>query len=96
MKCGVCSREWPKEHCRTIVLTAVERAYVMAATGGAAPDEYVYCNPCWKLLSNRQQGAQFIAGSFQASFQASGHPKAAQVGKKMLNFLIAKSGKPVS
>jgi len=96
MKCGVCSRTWADEFCHVLDLTESERTYIRAATGEPAPKQYVYCKPCWKLLSNRQQGAQFIAGSFQAGFRAAGHPKSVQAGKKWLNFLVSKSGKPVS
>jgi hypothetical protein len=79
-----------------IDLTEAEKFYVMSMMNQSPPSQYIYCKPCWKLLSNRQQGAQFIAGSVQALVRSAGHPKSAQAGKKMLNFLIAKSGKPVS
>lgn len=96
MICGVCKREWPTESCKVIHLTDTERLSVKRATGQEAPTEYIYCKPCWKLLSDRRQGAQYIAGTMQASLKSHGHPKAEEVGKKMLDFLLSKSGKPVS
>lgn len=96
MKCGVCSRTWPDDRGHVLTLTESERSTIQQMTGQPAPLEYHYCNPCWKLLSDRQQGAQFIAGTVRASLAAQGMKNPEKAGKKMLDFLLARSGKPVS
>lgn len=96
MICGICDRKWPDDRCHVLTLTDAEREQVVRMTGKEAPKEYIYCGPCWKLLSNRRQGAEFIAGSMQSSLRAEGHPKADVIAKKTLDFLVGKSGKPVS
>ncbi len=95
MICGVCDRPWDDDRCHVVELTETEKAIVLKTTGQKV-DRYIYCNPCWKLLTNRQQGAQFIAGSFRAALRAAGNPKAEEAGKKMLDFLLKGRGRPVS
>ena len=96
MICGICNRKWPDDRCQVLRLTEEERTHAGRMTGKEAPAEYIYCGPCWKLLSNRRQGAEFIAGSMKASLRAEGHPKADLISKRTLDFLLSKSGKPVS
>jgi len=96
MICGICERQWPDDRCKVIRLTDPEKLNVQTMSGKPAPEQFVYCGPCWKLLSNRRQGAEFIAGTMRATLRAQGHPKADQIAKKTLDFLILKSGKPVS
>jgi len=95
MICGICKRPWEDDKCHVLKLTAAEKDFARKNTG-EAPDRYIYCGPCWKLLANRQQGAQFIAGSFRAAVAGAGSEKAEKAARKMLAFLIEKSGKPVS
>jgi hypothetical protein len=96
MICGICKRNWPDARCKVIQLTDAERTFVQASSGGTAPTEFVYCGPCWKTATDRVQGAQLISGLLQTSMQASGSPDAQRVGKKFREFLLSKSGKPVS
>jgi len=95
MICGICNRGWDDVRCHVIELTEAERAVVLKTTG-AKVEKYIYCGPCWKLLSNRQQGAQFIAGSMRAAMRATGNPRADKVAARTLDFLLSKTSKPVS
>ncbi len=95
MKCGICSRAWPDEKCHVITLTKEERAAI-AATGQPVPEQYVYCKPCWKILGDRNQGAQLISGMLRATARDQGHEGSVEVGRKAFDFLITRTKKPVS
>ena len=96
MICGVCNREWADVNIKVLTLTAQEKENVSKLTNAPAPDTFVYCTPCWKLLHTREQEAQFIANTMRAHLRSKRHPKADKVAEKMLHFLLSKSGKPVS
>lgn len=96
MKCGICSREWNDAQCKVIPLTEAEREHIRKTLGKEPPDRYVYCAPCWRLLSNREQGAQFIAGMIRAGLRDRADPRAEKIGRRMYQYLIERSGKTVS
>ncbi len=90
MKCCVCSKDRPKESCVIIQLTEAEKASVQAM--GQKPEEqYVYCRPCFRVLSNPEQGAQLIRGVFQHSLQAEGVQNAEQLARTYYEFLVRKA-----
>lgn len=91
-KCCVCSRPREDAEMKQIVLTASEREYVKAKTGEDATD-YWYCIPCFRVLSDREQGAQLIKGSLQVSLTARGHPRAGEISQKVYEDLLEKSKK---
>lgn len=95
MICGICNRPWADERCHTITLTEQEQAIVFQTTGQKV-ETYTYCGPCWKLLQDPRQGAQFIAGSMRAAARAAGNPNADKVGKRTFDFLLSRVKKPVS
>ena len=72
MKCCVCNREWAT--CKVIQLTEAEKQH-LRDTSQAYEDQYAYCPPCWKVLSDKLMGAQFIKGTFQVQLKARGVPK---------------------
>ena len=95
MICCVCNRAWDDERCHTITLTAAERELVSKAMGKPV-ESCTYCGPCWKLLQDRQQGAQLIAGLTRALYKEAGNPAADQAGRRIFDFLVSKPKKSVS
>ena len=96
MKCGICGRTWPEDKCKVITLSAEERAYVLSTTHEEAPEQYIYCKPCWKVATDRTQGLQLMSGIIQATMRNAGNPNAEKAAQKFHDFLISKAGKPVS
>jgi hypothetical protein len=95
MKCCVCDRDWPDPKCRVIVLTAAEKKYVQSM-GQEPPEQCIYCGPCWRVLSDRTQGAQLIKGAMQLQAQAQGIPNAEKLSQQFLSKLLELAKKPRS
>ncbi len=55
--CLVCGAEKPRDALHVIVLTEAERALIPDPK-----DEYTYCQPCWKVLSNPVTAPALISG----------------------------------
>lgn len=56
-KCLICGGEREREDCHIIVLSEEERAHVPEPL-----DEYVYCKPCWKVISDPTAGPSLMSG----------------------------------
>lgn len=82
MKCCVCGHEWPDAKGHTIKLTESE-IKVVQETGGTIPDTLQYCGPCWRVLSDKTMGAQFIKGTIQSNLHAMGIPYADKWGQML-------------
>lgn len=95
MICGICNRSWPDERCHVLTLTEQEREIVLKTTGQKI-ETYTYCGPCWKLLRDPKQGAEYLAGSMRAVLRAAGSPNAEKAGDRFRNFLLSRAQKPVS
>lgn len=86
--CVVCNRSWPKEKCQTLTLTDEEKAHIQAA--GEEPMETLsYCNPCWKILSDKLMGAQLIKGTLQVQLRAKGVANAEELSQTYFERLLA-------
>lgn len=88
MICCVCKRDWPDSKGRTLVLTDAEKQH-MESLGIEAPDTFLYCGPCWRVLSDKMLGAQFIKGSLQMQLRAQGVPNAEELGQRYMEKLLA-------
>ncbi len=95
MKCCVCNFERDDAACITITLTEDEKAAIREM-GQTPENAYVYCRPCFRILSNPEQGAQLIRGVFQQELQAEGMRNAEALASRYYNFLISKvrKGRP--
>lgn len=87
-KCSVCSREWPRDKCRIISLTEEERAYI-EASGETPAETLAYCNPCWRVLSDKLMGAQLIKGTLQVHLRAKGVVNAEELSQTYFEQLLA-------
>ena len=96
MKCGTCNREWPDKKCHVLDLTPEDKAYAKIQGVENPPDQYIYCNPCWKVLSDRLMGAQFIKGSLQVQLQAKGVGNAEALSQQYFNNLLSLTSKKKS
>ncbi len=56
----MCGRDASQEGSQTFVLTEDEKAKVVDAR-----DEYVYCKPCWSILSDPVSGPALMSGIAQ-------------------------------
>lgn len=94
--CCVCSRAVGMSGAR-LELTASEKEFVTNTTREPAPDYYLYCKPCLRLLMDRQAGAQLQKGVLQASLRGNGVPNAERIASKYHDFLVSHAAKkPVS
>lgn len=90
--CCVCNRNRPRPDCEVVVLTEQEKEAVQKM-GQTPEEEYVYCRPCFRILSNPETGAQLIKGVLQVQLRQSGVANAEQLANRYYDFLIAKAKK---
>lgn len=83
-KCLVCERERSKEDCKIIVLTEEEQAQVENPL-----PEYVYCKPCWKVLSDPVAGPALMSGIAQHQLQNAGVSNARKVASEFRTKLMS-------
>ena len=93
MKCCICNRERSETDCVVLTLTDEEKKF-SSDMGQGAPDTLVYCKPCYKVLTDREQGARLMQGTFRMN--AGDLPGAAQYAQRLYDRLIQKSGKKPS
>ena len=84
--CAVCGRE--RDIAETVHVSEAMRAAYPSIT---LPNEYHYCSPCWRLLSDQERGARLLSGMLQSHLSSKGHLDAQAPAKKFYEFLIRKS-----
>jgi hypothetical protein len=94
-KCGICGAERERDKCVVLVTTPTEAAAIRKM--GREPEkEYVYCNPCYRVVTDREQGARLMQGLIQTRLRTSGSPKAEALSKRMYEMMINRSRKALS
>jgi len=88
--CCVCHRSQELGHCEIVELSADEKVTVEKMGYKPAPDKLHYCKPCWKILNDRQQGAQLIKGFWERSLQRAGVVNAEAKAEKFRRNLLDK------
>lgn len=91
--CGVCGRGFPKGKCHIITLSEEEKQ-VLRDSNQEVLEEYIYCQPCWRTLSNPVSGPAVMKGLLQIRLQQSGVSNAEQVATKFHAKLVSKIQKP--
>jgi hypothetical protein len=91
MKCEICGRDRQETEGTVIKLTDEEREFILLSTGSPAPLQYFYCAPCYRIVTDREQGARLISGQMEMQLRSAGHPHAHQIAERIYNFLIEKS-----
>jgi hypothetical protein len=93
--CCFCKRS--REAFKTVKLSDEEKKFVLRHTGSIPPDEYTYCKACWKVATDRTQGASLVKGLLQVQYQRAGVRNAEAMATRVHDFLIKKAApKPVS
>lgn len=85
MLCCVCERDWPDHRCKVLPVSDEERD---ALKDIKLPESYAYCEPCWKVLSDKTMGAQLIKGVIQQMLLAQGTPYAEVLAQNFYRRLI--------
>lgn len=70
-ECCVCHRRLEGHH-ETIFLTPSEKQVVEEAGVRPAPNSFLYCIPCWKILADAQRGAQLMRGLGEMTLRQGG------------------------
>lgn len=89
LQCGICGASRPRGSCHIIVLTDAEKAQ-MLASGKQPEDEYIYCKPCWRVLSDRATGPSLYKGLIQARLRQLGVDNAEKIAQHHHDALVAK------
>lgn len=94
MHCAVCRKDRPCPH--EVQLTPEQQKSLRKLTGREPPMVFHYCEPCWRVLSDRERGAALMRGVYQTALVNMGHPNAAKAGERLQAFLLDKTmkGKP--
>lgn len=75
--CLVCGAEKKREHMHIIVLTEAERNLLSESL-----DEYLYCQPCWGVLSNPATAPALMSGIARHHLHQAGVSQADQQADK--------------
>lgn len=76
--CGICGRERERKSCKVVELTDEERQAI-EDSGQEPDDEYIYCKPCWRTLTDRQTAPAFMVGILQVRLRLAGVSNAEQI-----------------
>lgn len=89
--CGICGRERQRNQCVIIKPTDAEKA-AMKEAGLEAAQEYVYCRPCHRTVTDPVTGPDFMKGLVQTRLQQMGVARAEEIAETYRRSLLAKSG----
>jgi hypothetical protein len=92
-KCGVCGRSFSEPGCHIITLTDEEKQE-LRSRGETPLEEYVFCKPCWKTLSDPVSGPAFGRGLIQQQLQQFGVGGAEKAAARFHAKLVARINKP--
>lgn len=95
VKCLVCQREAARGDCHIILPTAEDKAQLLSQ-GQEPLAEYVYCNPCWKTLSDPVAGPALIRGIFEGTLRQFGVGRAEELADKYHAWLVKHARRPRS
>ena len=97
--CVICGRERPEKNCKTIRPTKQELE-ALKVRGVIPKEEYSYCFPCWRTLSDPTTGPMFAKGLVQVGLKQLGVIESEKAATKYYSELVkriqeAKRGKVV-
>lgn len=93
--CGVCGQPRPRDKCKIIKLSLEERQF-LRKQGQEPQTEYVYCQPCWRTLSNPVQGPNLGKGLIQARLRQLGVSNAEEIASEFHRRLLSRIAQPKS
>ena len=83
-KCGICGQETENPH--IIELTEAEKSNL-----DSPPDRCVYCQPCWKILSNPALGPTLMKGLALQRLRSFGVLNAEEIASRYYAALVTKA-----
>ena len=72
VKCAICGKSRPKGQCKVIELTGEEKEAVREGMGTEPLEEYFYCQPCWKNISDPRSGPAFVGSMYEITLRQIG------------------------
>lgn len=84
--CIVCGAPGKRESQHIIVLTEAERILL-----AESQEEYVYCQPCWRILSDPATAPALMSGIARHRLRQSGVDNADQLAEKFRQDLMARA-----
>ena len=87
--CIICGRERSEEDCQIIRPTKQELEAIKGK-GVIPKEEYAYCHPCWRTLSDPVTGPMFAKGLVQVSLKQLGVTNPEQAATKYHTALVGK------
>ncbi len=86
-KCGVCGRVRDRDEMYIVQTNPEERAAIIKM-GHEPRDEYIYCRPCWGVVSDPVRCAQLYKGMLQMRHSPISEVRAEKLGDRVYKFLI--------
>lgn len=90
VKCIICSKTRPREQCKVIKLTS-EELKDLEKIGAEGTEEFIYCQPCWRNLSDPRSGPAFMGSLFEIILTQGGVGNADRIAKKYREWLTQKA-----
>lgn len=87
--CTICGRSRSEEDCKIIRPTKQELE-TLRSQGATPKEEYVYCYPCWRTLSDPATGPMFAKGLLQVGLKQLGVVNSERAAMKYHTSLVAK------
>lgn len=87
--CIICGRERSEQDCK--ILRPTKQELDAFKTRGLIPkEEYAYCHPCWRTLSDPVTGPMFAKGLVQVGLKQLGVVNSEQAATKYHTALVGK------
>jgi hypothetical protein len=86
--CVLCRRDWPRKDSKCFTLTDEEKKCLPSVE---VLDEYVYCGPCWKVLSDPKRGPALLQGLTEGGLKQLGVNGAEEYANKFGKWLETKA-----
>ena len=86
--CGICGKAKARSGCKIIKPTLQEQKELNRV--GDDRKEFIYCKPCWRILSDPLTGPSLGKGIIETRLRQAGVPNAEQVAKSFHKKLLAR------
>lgn len=92
-KCTICGKSRPRGQCHIITLTEEEKTEIREGLGAEPSEEYAYCQPCWKNISDPRSGPAFVGSMYEISLRQVGVENAESAARKYRAWLTKQAEK---
>jgi len=84
--CLICSKDCTENQAHIIKLTAQEREFLLKS-GSKPLEQYTYCKPCWRILSDPATAPDFISGLVHLNLRKIGVSNAKDLAERYKHWL---------